>query len=84
MKNPAAGGGRWVDIPPERLVSWIVTFTHRHGTGPVSGDAAGATVTFAAADGATAECHPPFPPVLSGVPVAGVPVDRRSVGGMSV
>jgi len=63
MKNPAAGGGRWVDVPPERLVSWIVTFTHRHGAGPVSGDAVGATVTFAAADGATAECHPPFPPL---------------------
>src|SRR6202043_3763896 len=63
MKNPAAGGGRWVDVPPERLVSWIVTFTHRHGAGPVSGDAAGATVTFAAADGATAECPPPFPPL---------------------
>src|SRR3984885_2839217 len=64
MRNPAAGGGRWVDVPPERLVSWIVTFTHRHGTGPVSGDAAGATVPSAAADGATAECHPPFPPLL--------------------
>ena len=63
MKNPAAGGGRWVDVPPERLVSWIVAFTHRHGAGPVSGDAAGATVTFAAADGAVAECHPPFPPL---------------------
>ena len=63
MKNPAAGGGRWVNVPPERLVSWIVTFTHRHGFGPVSGDAAGAAVTFAAADGAVAECHPPFPPL---------------------
>ena len=63
MKNPAAGGGRWVDVPPERLVSWIVTFTHRHGAGPVSGDAAGAAVTFAAADGAEAECHTPFPPL---------------------
>ena len=52
-----------MDVPPERLVSWIVTFTHRHGAGPVSGDAAGATVTFAAADGAVAECHPPFPPL---------------------
>src|SRR5580693_7251612 len=63
MKNPAAGGGRWVDVPPERLVSWIVTFTQRHGAGPVSGDAAGAAVTFAGADGAVAECHPPFPPL---------------------
>ena len=64
MKNPAAGGGRWVDVPPERLVSWIVTFTQRHGPGFVSGDEAGVTVTFAAADGAVAECHPPFPPLL--------------------
>jgi hypothetical protein len=63
MKNPAAGGGRWVDVPPERLVSWIATFTHRHGAGPVAGDAAGAAVTFGAADGAVAECHPPFPPL---------------------
>src|SRR5579859_2106319 len=63
MKNPAAGGGRWVDVPPERLVSWIVTFSQRHGAGSVSGDEAGVTVTFAAADGAVAECHPPFPPL---------------------
>jgi Actinobacteria/chloroflexi VLRF1 release factor len=63
MKNPAAGGGRWVDVPPERLVSWIVTFTQRHGAGPVSGDEAGVAVTFTAADGAVAECHPPFPPL---------------------
>ena len=63
MKNPAAGGGRWVNVPPERLVSWIVTFTQRHGSGSVSGDEAGVTVRFAAADGAVAECHPPFPPL---------------------
>ena len=44
-------------------MSWIVTFTQRHGAGPVSGDAAGAAVTFAGADGAVAECHPPFPPL---------------------
>jgi Actinobacteria/chloroflexi VLRF1 release factor len=68
VKNPAAGGGRWVEVPPERLVSWIVTFAQRHGgvkgTGPVTGD--GSTVTFTAEDGATAECHPPFPPVPPG------------------
>ena len=64
MKNPAAGGGRWVEVPPERLVSWIVTFAERHGgPGPVTRAGDGATVTFAAADGATAECHPPFPPL---------------------
>ena len=63
MKNPAAGGGRWVDVAPERLVSWIAGFTQRHGEGPVSRDEAGVTVTFTAADGAAAECHPPFPPL---------------------
>jgi hypothetical protein len=58
------GGGRWVEIPPERFMSWIVAFAQRHGgPGPVTCDEAGAAVTFAAADGATAECHPPFPPV---------------------
>jgi VLRF1 release factor-like protein len=67
MKNPAAGGGRWVEVPPERLVSWIVTFAERHGGAapgsPVTAGEPGAVVTFTAADGATAECHPPFPPV---------------------
>ena len=65
VKNPAAGGGRWVEVPPERLVSWIVTFWQRHGgTGPVIRD--GSIVTFTAGDGAAAECHPPFLPVPPG------------------
>jgi Actinobacteria/chloroflexi VLRF1 release factor len=64
VKNPAAGGGRWVEVPPERLVSWTVAFAGRHGgAGAATPDEAGAAVTFTAADGATAECHPPFPPV---------------------
>jgi hypothetical protein len=64
VKNPAAGGGRWVEVPPDRLVSWIVTFAQRHGgAGPATLGEAGAAVTFTAADGAAAECHPPFPPV---------------------
>jgi hypothetical protein len=45
-------------------VSWIVTFAIRHGgADPVSRDETGAVLTFTAADGARAECHPPFPPL---------------------
>jgi hypothetical protein len=73
MKNPAAGGGRWVDVPPERLVSWIATYIQRHGAGSVFYDPAGVSVTFAAADGSSAECHPPFPPVLPPLTPAGDP-----------
>jgi len=72
MKNPAAGGGRWVEVPPERFVSWTVAFTERHGGAegvavawPVPPAGTEATVTFSAADGAAAECYPPFRPVAS-------------------
>ena len=64
-----------MEVPPERLVSWIVTFTERHG-GPLAVSYAppaatltftatdgAATVTFTATDGAVAECHVPFPPL---------------------
>ena len=64
MKNPAAGGGRWVEVPPERLVSWIATFGRRHdGISLVADNDGGGSLTFTAADGAIAECHPPFPPM---------------------
>jgi hypothetical protein len=64
MKNPAAGGGRWVEVPPERLASWIAAFGRRHdGIGLVADDHGGGSLTFTAADGAIAECHPPFPPI---------------------
>ncbi len=39
-------------------------FIQRHGAASVFYDLGRATVTFTAADGASAECHPPFPPVL--------------------
>lgn len=68
MKNPAAGGGRWVDVAPERFATWVHEFGQRHGgPGPVTRDDSATTVTFSAADGSVAECHPPFPP-LPGLP----------------
>lgn len=42
-------------------------FARRHGdVGPVTCDPAAGVFTFTAADGAVAECHPPFPPLEPG------------------
>jgi hypothetical protein len=60
--RPAAGGGRWVDVPPERLTRWFDGFAERHG--PFSVTASADVVTVVAADGARAECRVPFPPLL--------------------
>jgi Actinobacteria/chloroflexi VLRF1 release factor len=55
------GGGRWVDVAPERLVRWLAEFDARH---PVARSVYGpAAVRLEAVDGALAECHPPFPPL---------------------
>ena len=59
--SPDAGGGRWVDVAPDRLPRWVASFAERHG--PVTAEPGRLAVTFRAADGAAAECHPPFPPM---------------------
>jgi hypothetical protein len=51
--RPAAGGGRWVDVPPERLTRWLENFATRHGTYTMDG------LHLLAADGATAYLEPP-------------------------
>jgi hypothetical protein len=63
VRNPARGGGRWIDVAPERFPAWISSFTERHG-GAAEVTADSAAITFTAPDGTVAECHPPFPPVL--------------------
>lgn len=68
MANEAAGGGRWIDVAPERLAGWLESFAQRHGD--VSADAGPDTVTFRAADGAVAQCHVPFPPLAGSLPGA--------------
>jgi hypothetical protein len=55
MARPAAGGGRWVEVDPERLARWFDGFAARHGEVECRGMADGLTV--AATDGETAECH---------------------------
>jgi hypothetical protein len=56
--RPAAGGGRWVEVPPERVARWVAGFAERHGDVTASGTGDGLLLT--GADGATADCHLPL------------------------
>ena len=59
--RPAAGGGRWVDVAPERLAGWVDGFAQRHGA--IAASWSPDVVTVLAADGAIAELQVPFPPL---------------------
>jgi len=59
--SPAAGGGRWVTVPPERLARWRAGFAERHGD--IETTIGPDRVLLEAADGATADCEVPFPPL---------------------
>ena len=52
-ERAAAGGGKWVDVAPERLARWLENFERRHGAYGETG------LTLIAADGATATWQPP-------------------------
>lgn len=60
--SPAAGGGRWISVPPERLDRWLVNFASRHG--PTSATVRADAVVVTAADGAVATCEVPFGPLV--------------------
>ena len=66
MANGLPGRTRWLDVDPGRLPGWLESFAERHGGLAGPPDYSGATVTFRAADGSVAECHPPFPPLAGG------------------
>lgn len=71
--RPAAGGGRWITVSPERLQKWLDGFTERHGETVTSYEPG--LVVCTAADGAVATVEVPFPP-LSGELVAHCLKDR--------
>jgi hypothetical protein len=61
VKIVAGSGAKWIDVSAERFPGWIDSFARRHGESASPGTSlAGEPVTFTAADGAVAECHPPF------------------------
>ncbi|MGI5214746.1 acVLRF1 family peptidyl-tRNA hydrolase [Plantactinospora sp. CA-290183] len=77
--RPAAGGGRWVDVPPGRMARWIEGFTGRHG-GPPEVAAGPEGLRLSAPDGTTAILHhPPGAPAAPDLPgfLAAVDAPRR-------
>ena len=65
--RPAAGGGRWVDVAPERLPRWLENFATRHGPYTENG------LSIVAADGATAEFEGSAPDLARLIEEAGKP-----------
>jgi Actinobacteria/chloroflexi VLRF1 release factor len=61
--RPAAGGGRWVDVSPERVAGWVDGFRERHGEIELSWSPE--VLTVVATDGALAELQVPFPPMAA-------------------
>jgi hypothetical protein len=59
--RPAAGGGRWVEVAPERLERWLAGFADRHGA--VERRTGEDRVVLVAQDGARADLEVPFPPL---------------------
>ncbi|MGH3740554.1 MAG: acVLRF1 family peptidyl-tRNA hydrolase [Micromonosporaceae bacterium] len=56
--KPAAGGGRWIDVAPERLDRWFRGFHTRHRAVSAEWTADGASVW--GEDGALADCRLPY------------------------
>jgi hypothetical protein len=52
-ERAAAGGGKWVDVAPERLARWLENFERRHGPYRAEG------LTLTAEDGASATWQAP-------------------------
>lgn len=73
--RPAAGGGRRVEVAPERLAGWLERFGDRHGGGSV--EPGPRLVVVRASDGARAEIDVPFPPLAGDDVVAHALRDRR-------
>ncbi|MFI7605284.1 acVLRF1 family peptidyl-tRNA hydrolase [Micromonospora sp. NPDC049366] len=65
--RPAAGGGRWVEVDPNRVARWVEGFVDRHGAPVITTEPYG--LLLAAPDGATAELHrPPGAPAAADLP----------------
>jgi hypothetical protein len=64
MVNAGSSSVRWLDVTAERIEHWLETFGQRHGG--THTEVAPDLVTVRGADGAVAQCYPPFPPLPAG------------------
>jgi hypothetical protein len=64
MGNGPTAVTRWVEVGPDRITGWLDSFAARHAG--ARSEASGDQVIVYGADGAVAECHPPFPPLATG------------------
>src|ERR1017187_3086317 len=76
MAKRGAGVPRWVEVTPERIEGWIVSFAERHGE--TTAEPGPDVVVFRAADGAVAECHVPFPPLRGAQETGGAGSDPEA------
>ncbi|MBL7499071.1 hypothetical protein I6A84_13100 [Frankia sp. CNm7] len=72
--HPAAGGGHWVSVAPERLAGWQGRFGDRHGR--LAWSVSPTAVVASAEDGAIAEYQVPFPPLAPAPAVSGPAPDQ--------
>jgi hypothetical protein len=82
MENGHSASRRWLEIGPDRVVSWLDGFGSRHG-GAIA-DAGPEVVVVRAADGAVAECHPPFPPIRTGTAGTGAELAAHATADRTV
>jgi Actinobacteria/chloroflexi VLRF1 release factor len=76
----AAGGGRAVEVEPERLLGWFARFGERHA-GLVAVDGTAYHVRFAAADGTSAEVAVPYGGLPDGTAALGPGAAASGVAG---
>src|SRR5271166_4978617 len=65
MENGRRAPQRWLEVSPERVEGWLATFAERHGNTAMTIDDRREIVTVRAADGSSADCHAPFPPLAA-------------------
>jgi Actinobacteria/chloroflexi VLRF1 release factor len=84
MENGRRGTQRWLDVGPERIEAWLGAFAERHGETVTTIDDRREIMTVRAADGSSAECHAPFPPLAAGIRGTSADLAAHAAAGRTV